>query len=132
MARILLIDDCSASLLLLESRLALDGHDVMQTPSARQALTLVRSRPFDVIITDLFMPDLDGLEFLAALHAQGATIPIIAISANQLSLDMLSVARAIGATATLEKPVDFDALARAIDAAVNRCHDAVEPGREAN
>lgn len=120
MARILLIDDCATTLELLDARLAMDGHEVMQTPSARQALTLVQSRAFDVIITDLFMPEVDGLQFLAELRAGGADLPIIAISANNLSIDMLPVARAIGAFATLEKPIDFAALSAAIDAAVHR------------
>lgn len=126
MAKILVIDDCETTLELLVTRLEMDGHEVMPTASGRQALALFACDAFDLIITDVYMPDVDGLEILKELRTMDARIPIIAISANGLSIDMFPVAKSLGAFATVAKPIDFALLSAAIGDALERHRAAVQ------
>jgi uncharacterized protein (TIGR02266 family) len=82
----------------IEVALAQDGHD---------ALAKVRGERFDLIVTDLFMPVLDGFEFIRRLRREeaSATVPVVAISAG--GSDTAALAREAGANVYLRKPVRF-------------------------
>ena len=71
---------------------------------------------FDVVITDLIMPDMEGIETITALRKQNPKVKVIAISGGgkNRSEDYLSLALKLGAQRTFSKPVDRDALLEAV------------------
>ena len=118
MARILVIDDEPEVLVLVEQMLRSAGHDVVLAANGREALRRYREAPADLIITDLFMPELDGLEAIIALRREFAQLKIIAISGDIAAEAMLSVARRLGTVATLEKPFTTEQLLAAVEKAL--------------
>jgi CheY-like chemotaxis protein len=105
-ARILVVDDDPAIRSVVRRALALDGHDIGEAGTGREALAVFQAAPVDVVVTDLYMPDMDGLEFTRALLREYVGTKVIAMSggAVQQPADALAVARQLGAVATLAKP----------------------------
>lgn len=99
------------------------GHSAVLCENGRQALDLVRTGPFDVVLMDVHMPVLDGLATTAAIRALGgpySQLPVLALTADVMGT-MRERAEAAGVSGFLSKPVRIDQLA---DALVN----AVAPG----
>ena len=92
MARILLAED--DSLLRETLRVALQGagHEVLAAPNGSVAINLAREKDFDLIVTDVLMPEMDGLELIQGLRKARSDVPIIAMSGGG-SMDMLEYAR---------------------------------------
>jgi DNA-binding NtrC family response regulator len=86
------------------------GYDVVEASSAKQGLRLLRDRPVDLVITDILMPDMDGLEVTRVLHREFPRVKVIAVSGGQQDIDYCNVARFLGAHATLMKPVSVQRL----------------------
>ena len=84
--------------------------------TARRPSALHQSHPADVVITDLFMPDKDGIETIVELRKLSPQLKIVAISGwtSTQGSDYLQVAREIGATVTLQKPFDPQELSRVV------------------
>jgi CheY-like chemotaxis protein len=83
------------------------GYEVATAATGREAAKLLRSAPCDLLITDVLMPDGDGVELLTELRRTEGMVRILAISGGGMSLDpgyCLTMARALGAHATLAKP----------------------------
>ncbi len=110
MARILIIDDEPSIRETLAKILLLDGHDVVKAMDGRSALEIISKRAPDLVITDIYMPEMDGIEFLLSLADAAPQIPVIAISGGALaSADfVLEDAAQLGAVATLPKPFEID------------------------
>jgi DNA-binding response OmpR family regulator len=106
MKRVLVIDDEEGIRTLLRAVLERDGYQVTVAGGGREGVRLHRERPFDLVITDLFMDEGDGIEAILELQTAGAGPPVIAISGGspRLGLDSLAVARRLGAAAVLRKP----------------------------
>lgn len=66
MATILVIDDAAPIRLLLSTALQSEDHDVMQASSGREGLSLYQQRPLDLVIVDMLMPELNGLQTIMA------------------------------------------------------------------
>jgi adenylate cyclase len=102
---ILVIEDNEINRNLLTHRLSRDGHVVASAPDGRRGLMLARSQPFDLILLDLLMPEMDGFDVLTQLKADRhlREVPVIIISAFN---DIDSIARGIemGAADYLPKP----------------------------
>jgi len=106
MARILVIDDDEQMRLLLTNLLRRRGFEVLQAHDGLSALRLLESTPVDLVITDLVMPRMEGLETIRHLRAAGQT-RIIAMSGSGSGsgyLDYLEYAEKLGASATFAKP----------------------------
>jgi CheY-like chemotaxis protein len=101
MARILVVDDDEHVLTLLTNLLRRSGFDVVQAANGFKALRLLESMPVDLVITDLVMPDMEGIETIRRLRAAGMT-RIIAISGS--GMGYLDYAAKLGASTTLAKP----------------------------
>lgn len=112
MADILIIDDEPMVRDLFRKVLEAAGYSVAATASAREGLRLLRDRSFDLVLTDIWMPDMDGLEVTRTLRRDFPRIKIIAMSGGQQDVDYCSVARHLGAHASLLKPI---ALRRLLD-----------------
>jgi two-component system response regulator (stage 0 sporulation protein F) len=104
MAIILIIDDEELIRVLLRSVLEAAGHEVLEAPNGRIGLELYRHRPTDLIITDILMPELDGLGMLRELAREFLQAKVIAISGAGGENNFLDVAKLLGARQTFQKP----------------------------
>jgi DNA-binding NtrC family response regulator len=118
MANILVIDDSQSVLALMERILAGAGHQVTACLSAKQAMKLAAVTPVDLIITDLYMPDKDGLEVIAEARKVCPKVPVLAVSSVGGAKNMLHTAKHLGAANTLEKPFSKEQLLQAVAAAM--------------
>ena len=115
MARILVIDDDETLLATLEQLLTLAGHIAVTATDGLQGAKLFRAEPFEVIITDIIMPNREGLETIIMLHREFPEVGVIAISgAVNLSKTYLNMAARLGAHCTLAKPFTTRQLTDAI------------------
>ena len=113
MARILIVDDEESARMFEETIITDAGHDVCSSPGAEQALRQYLENDFDLVITDLQMPDLHGFELISILRDLIPSPPVIAVSGAGET--QLLEARRLGAVATLAKPIDAARLLRAVD-----------------
>lgn len=106
-ASALVVDDDAMNRMVLQRSLEREGHAVRVASNGRAALELLRSEPFDIVLLDVLMPEMDGLELLELIQSDDElrATPVIMISALE---DMASVARCIelGAEDYLPKPFD--------------------------
>ena len=113
--RVLLVDDQPDLRLSLRFMLEHDEFLVSEASNGAQALERLAREKIDVILTDLYMPDLDGISLLRALGSLPARPPIIAMSGwYKGHKDALDTARELGANALLEKPFTRQDLVRTI------------------
>jgi DNA-binding NtrC family response regulator len=116
MGRILIVDDDARVRAMLVCALKAAGHQVYSAANGIDGTRFVGAIRPDLIISDLFMPEKEGLETITELHKRFPSVPILAISGgNFASESMLSVALRLGATNALEKPFDQDTLLVAIE-----------------
>lgn len=96
-------------------RLALESQDysVLAAQNGKDALRLLDGQAVDAVVTDLFMPEMDGIETIAALRKRLPGIRIIAMSGRP-GVDYLPVARELGVARTLRKPFEIDELLAAL------------------
>jgi CheY-like chemotaxis protein len=122
--RVLLVDDQRELRRLLERALVKAGHEVVTASNGREAIALAAQSRFDLVISDVRMPDLGGVELLERLHAEDAELPVLLVSGSP-DLDTAMKAVKYGAFEYLVKPVGFeklrDSAARAIE--LRRKHD---------
>jgi len=114
--RVLVVDDNEDLRSTVQALLQADGFDVAVAADGDAALALNRQHPADVVVTDLFMPDKDGIETIIELKKLYPAIKIVAISGwtSTRGSDYLQVAREIGAAVTLQKPFDPQELCRVV------------------
>jgi len=117
MAKILVIDDEPSVRASIEQVLKLAGHKVILAAEGLEGVSRYRTELPDLIITDIFMPDQDGVETINQLRKLVPQVPIIAISGNPRG-DVLSVAQQLGAVAVFEKPFSASELLSAVEKAI--------------
>ena len=115
MARILVIDDAAAVRELLEQMLRLTGHDVVVAANGKEGLDQLRRRPAELVITDLFMPEKEGLETIRELRRDFPNVAIIAMSGEPGMPLLLGIAKRFGALKTIEKPFDRTEMMAAVE-----------------
>jgi CheY-like chemotaxis protein len=106
-ATILLVDDDPQVQAAITIALEQAGHQVAQVNDGRQALRQLRAQLVDLVITDILMPEVDGLELIRLLRREFPGTKILAMSggaARLPGLDMLHLARVLGADRLLSKP----------------------------
>jgi CheY-like chemotaxis protein len=116
MSRILLVDDEADVRRALATFLRGMGHDVRTAANGVEAIAALRDST-DLLITDINMPDMDGIEMVTTLRETASTMPIIAMSGGGLFDKgmLLDAAEALGADLTLEKPFDLEVLRAAVE-----------------
>ncbi len=117
--RILVVDDEATARSGLEKLLRGEGYLVDTVADGRAALDVATERPPDVVITDLKMPEMDGLELMRRLREQNSELPVIVATAFGEVHSAVAAMRA-GAEDYLTKPIEFDALALAIERSLER------------
>jgi len=111
-AEILIIDDHTPVRTLVRQVLEDAGYQVCEAANGRQGLEQFHAHPVDLVLTDLDMPELNGLEVILALTRAFLDVKVIAMSG--LSADELQKAKLLGARQTMSKPLDLQALLRAV------------------
>ncbi|BBK30864.1 response regulator receiver domain-containing protein [Stella humosa] len=114
MARILVIDDDELVAKTIVALLESAAHEVEVAINGREALKAFRAGAFDLIVTDIFMPEVEGLETIREIRRIDRKVPIIAMSGGPRAtimsgamgtMDHLEVAQLLGATRSVGKPI---------------------------
>src|SRR5215831_2156867 len=114
MALILIVDDEDYIRSVIEEILREAGHDVVTVRSGEEAKHLCEGRSFDLVITDLSMPGMDGLELIHSLRRSHEGVRVLAVS-GAFDGQFLKVATALGAVGTLRKPFTPNGLLIAVN-----------------
>jgi two-component system, chemotaxis family, chemotaxis protein CheY len=119
-ARILLIDDDPEALLATEILLSYLGYTVETARNGREGLKLFRANPPDLVLTDIIMPDTEGIETIIEMRRLQPSARIVAMSGGgPMNKDgLLSMTVKLGASHALPKPFDDEQLAVVIEAAL--------------
>jgi two-component system chemotaxis response regulator CheY len=114
--RILIVEDQSEIRLIFEWALQKAAYEVVTSHGARQALRLIDKQHFDLIITDLAMPGMSGVELIEEVraHPERGRTPILVITAHGWD-QFASQARVAGCDGVLQKPVDPKMLRAEVD-----------------
>lgn len=118
MANILVVDDQKDVRNILKEFLTIDTHKVDLADNGKAALKLADVNGYDLVITDIVMPEKDGLEVITGVKRLFPHVKIIAISGGAVRLNkenLLIMAKALGADRVLAKPLDFFMLQVAVN-----------------
>jgi DNA-binding response OmpR family regulator len=127
-ARVLIIEDDPVCVQLITRTLEARGHDVTTAADGRAGMKRFISDDFDLVISDLVMPDQDGIETIREIRRQKPDVAIIAVSGGLtqpfgVSVDYLGAARLLGADATLKKPFMPSTLITLVDETLDQRRD---------
>jgi DNA-binding response OmpR family regulator len=117
--RILIIEDDTLTREWLESRLSPNGYLVVTAPKGKVGVAAFRAKPTELVITDIVMPEKDGIETITDLKRADPGVKVIAISGGErrpegVSRNYLHSAKLLGANRALQKPVANDDLLQAV------------------
>lgn len=128
MSTILVIDDEPQILNMLQKMLELEGYTVLTAADGKQGLRACEKNPIDLVITDVVMPEVEGLEVIMSLKKSYPTIKIIAISggARIQPGDYLNMAEIFGAQRTFTKPFERQAMLDAVKELLDQKDDRSE------
>ena len=117
MGKILVVDDEPLICEMLDVFLSRAGHDVCTASNGEEATKVVKKTEIDLVITDIVMPERDGIETIIQLRKDYPDLSIIAISGGPRvgNCDFLAMAGKLGACETLHKPLDSDQLLLAVE-----------------
>jgi len=113
LSKVLVVDDDGAVLTLLSDVLTEAGYEVSAAQDGVKALQAAQIQSFDLLLTDLVMPDRDGIEVIQSIRKYQPNIKIIAIS-GAFGGSMLRAAELLGAHATLPKPCSSSQLLKTV------------------
>lgn len=116
MANILVVDDDSLTLDLLTIVLQRHGYLFSSATDGAEALKLCESQKFDLIITDIFMPNVDGIDLMVALNERNFRTPIIVMSGG--NGETFDLARVCGVHSTIKKPFTENSILGAVRSAL--------------
>ena len=117
MKRVLIVDDDDQFRLMLRRLLEKEGYEVHEAIDGKQGIETFRRLRTDLVITDIIMPEKEGVETIVALRQEFPSIKIIAISGGGRNApgDYLMLANKLGAQVTMEKPLDRNRLLREVE-----------------
>ena len=117
MSTVLIIDDDAQFNLMLKSALEIKGYEVETAANGKEGKALYQNKKYDVIITDIIMPDVDGYEVILDLRRMGMSDRTIAVSGGGRTAadDYLVTAQHFDVAATFNKPIDLQALRDKVD-----------------
>lgn len=121
MAKILIIDDEDTVRSALARILIRDGHEILVARNGAEAVDIVEDEPVDLVFTDIFMPEMDGIEFVLWVVERFPERPVVAMSGGGATPmdDALGDARALGAFDVVEKPLDPERVRSVVSAALS-------------
>ncbi|MCC2641960.1 MAG: Signal transduction response regulator, receiver domain [Nitrospira sp.] len=110
MASIFVMENDDAVRMMLRTGLTAAGYSVRDSTNGRLGINAFRKNPADLVITDIYMPERDGLEVIESLRRTHSGVKILAISGASGSMGYLKLAQSLGASAVLPKPFALSAL----------------------
>jgi two-component system, NtrC family, nitrogen regulation response regulator NtrX len=113
LGRILVVDDEPEVRQLLRDFLSERGYDVVMAESGAEALSTLDTQTPDLVLLDVAMPDIDGVETLKRMVIRDPPVPVIMVTANA-DISLTSKLLAIGAVDYIPKPFDLDYLEQAV------------------
>jgi CheY-like chemotaxis protein len=119
MYQILVVDDEAPIRALLRRKLEACGHGVTEAPDGAEAIRLLKESRYDLVLTDILMPERDGLEVLTYLRKEHPGIPCVVLSSPSNHVYLAS-GRLMGAADVLQKPFRIDQ----VGAVVERLRDS--------
>ncbi|HZD20967.1 MAG TPA: response regulator [Burkholderiales bacterium] len=111
--RVLVIEDNADLREYLRVALEAQNYEVLTAAHGQEALAYLNGHRVDAIVTDLFMPEMDGIETVAAVRKLFPEVRVIAMS-GRAGVDYLPVARELGVSHTLRKPFEIEELLAAL------------------
>ena len=111
--RVLVIEDNADLRDYLRVALESQAYDVLTAKNGREALGYLNGHPVDIVLSDIFMPEMDGIETITAVRRHFPNVRVIAMSGRP-GVDYLTVARELGVAHTLRKPFEMDELLKAL------------------
>ena len=116
MTSILVVDDDPALCRAVAETLNKAGYETSMVNGGREDLRQLQDEPADVVVTDLFMPEVDGMEVISMLRRVSPSTCIVAMSGyeNNENIDYLQAAKSFGAKSILRKPFRAAELLRAV------------------
>ena len=114
MATILIVDDDAPIRAFLRDILEEDGHQIREAADGQMGLTLYREAPTDLVITDILMPERDGMEVTLALTQEFLDARVIAMTGAAGDQNFLNVAKLFGARCVIQKPFTPDVIRRVV------------------
>lgn len=123
MARILTVDDSPVMRQMVKVTLVDAGHEVVQSANGEEALRIAATEAFDIVITDVNMPVMDGLALIRHLRQLPAyrSLPMVAVT-TEATTEIKRAGREAGATAWVVKPFNPQRLAEAVARLLNGAH----------
>lgn len=118
MARILIVEDTPDFRLMMRDILQTAGHEIEEAENGKAAIRKMEGGSFDLLVTDVLMPESDGIELIHTLAQQGRSLPILAVSGGGRNLPAavsLALTEAAGAHRTLFKPFRAAELLAVVD-----------------
>ena len=121
MARVLVIDDDAAVRTAITTVLEHHGLEVVAADDGHSGIEAIQQQKFDIVIVDIFMPGMDGLESIRAFKRYAPSVPVIAISgflfrdSSRPAPDFLAMATKLGAAYSLHKPFRAPELLRLVE-----------------
>jgi CheY-like chemotaxis protein len=104
-SRLLIVEDDEQVCGLIEQVAAQEGFAIVVAPHGREALARLANERFDVMVTDIYMPEIDGIELIVQARGLHPRMQVIAISGGaEFAFDSLRAARLLGAAHVLPKP----------------------------
>jgi DNA-binding NtrC family response regulator len=128
MAQILIIDDDEQVRGFMHEVLTRAGHEVLTAENGGKGLKIFKANQIDLVITDLFMPEMEGCETITELRRVAPAAKIIAMSGGCRinGADCLPIAEKLGARRTLHKPITSQELVEAVGAVLAESATAVK------
>ena len=121
MADILLVEDSPEVAMTVREILSGAGHNVSGAANGKEALAQLKERRFDLIISDIWMPEMDGINLLKELRGSGNSIPVIVISGGAPNAPLTytaPLASTFGANEVIYKPFEKDELLTTVSSAL--------------
>ena len=115
MATILIVDNENEFRLRVRNVLKANGHEILEAPSGRSGIALFQGGAIDLVLTDIDMPDMNGLEMIRRMKQVSTQVPIIAMTRASRFESVKKMAALLGARHVFEKPLDMPNLLTAID-----------------
>ena len=131
--KLLVVDDNEMNRDMLSRRLERKGHTVVQAEDGKAALECMKKQSFDVILLDIMMPGIDGLEVLKTIRESRSVtkLPVIMVTAKDDSTDIVQALKQ-GASDYITKPLDFPVVLARVQTqlSLKRAHDALETAHQ--
>ncbi len=113
--KILVVDDEAILCEFIGLALRAEGYEVVTAGNGREGLFLFESKRPDLVISDIIMPEMDGIEFIRNLFKRKSNTPVIVMSGNAVGTTFLRSARIFGARVSLVKPFSVQKLIDTVD-----------------